>query len=105
MMSGFVVHLRSTGRLSIHPNYGFIKQLEAFAECQYNPCPSSSVYCRWKRHQKRNVTQFLNQMVDTSIILPDKLLLSRSVVYCTVLSLLAKILPAIFLKTCARQNH
>ncbi|KAG6878804.1 hypothetical protein C0992_007648 [Termitomyces sp. T32_za158] len=60
----------------IHPNYGFIKQLEAFAECQYNPCPANPAYCRWKRQQKRNVTQFLNHMVDTSIIIPDKLLLS-----------------------------
>ncbi|KAG6888515.1 hypothetical protein C0995_007758 [Termitomyces sp. Mi166 len=63
-------------RPKIHPNYGFIKQLEAFAECQYNPCPTNSAYCHWKRQQKRNVTQFLNQMADTTIILPDKLLLS-----------------------------
>ncbi|KNZ72586.1 Tyrosine-protein phosphatase yvh1 [Termitomyces sp. J132] len=63
-------------RPEIHPNYGFIKQLEAFAECQYDPCPTNPAYCRWKRHHKRNVTQYLNQMVDTTIILPDKLLLS-----------------------------
>ncbi|KAG6823006.1 hypothetical protein H0H92_011749, partial [Tricholoma furcatifolium] len=60
-------------RPEIHPNYGFIKQLEVFAECQYLPSPTNDAYCRWKRQKTRNVTQFLNQMVDTTTILPNQL--------------------------------
>ncbi|KAF5369718.1 hypothetical protein D9615_010155 [Tricholomella constricta] len=63
-------------RPQVHPNYGFIKQLETFADCQYNPSPANPVYCKWKRQQKRNVTQFLNQMIDTTPIIPNELLLS-----------------------------
>ena len=29
-----------SGRPQIHPNYGFIKQLDAFTKCDYEPCPS-----------------------------------------------------------------
>ncbi|KAG6825364.1 hypothetical protein H0H92_003960, partial [Tricholoma furcatifolium] len=60
-------------RPEIHPNYGFVKQLEVFAECQYLPSPTNDVYCRWKRQKTRNVTQFLNHMVDTTTILPNQL--------------------------------
>ncbi|KAF8076945.1 protein-tyrosine phosphatase-like protein [Lyophyllum atratum] len=63
-------------RPQVHPNYGFIKQLETFADCQYEPSLSNPVYCKWKRQQARNVTQFLNQLVDTTAIIPNELLLS-----------------------------
>lgn len=63
-------------RPQIHPNYGFIKQLEVFADCNYEPSPSQLAYTKWKRHQRRNVTQFLNSMIDTTEIIHDQLLLS-----------------------------
>ncbi|RDB20040.1 hypothetical protein Hypma_013100 [Hypsizygus marmoreus] len=63
-------------RSQVHPNYGFIKQLETFAECRYNPSSTNPVYIKWKRQQERNVTQYLNRMVDTAAIVPNKLLLS-----------------------------
>ncbi|KAG6808198.1 hypothetical protein H0H93_000452, partial [Arthromyces matolae] len=34
------------------------------------------MYLRWKRCQEQNVTQFINQLVDTTVIIPNKLLLS-----------------------------
>jgi dual specificity phosphatase 12 len=63
----------------VHPNYGFIKQLEVFADCHYDPSPSHVAYTKWKRHQRQNVTQFLNSMVDTTEIVHNQLLLSRFV--------------------------
>ncbi|KIM38743.1 hypothetical protein M413DRAFT_51531, partial [Hebeloma cylindrosporum] len=35
-------------RPQIHPNYGFIKQLDAFAKCDYEPCPSHPTYRSWR---------------------------------------------------------
>lgn len=63
-------------RPQVHPNYGFVKQLEIFAECDYNPTPTNPIYCKWKLHRRKLVTQFLNQMIDTTPILSNKLLLS-----------------------------
>ncbi|KAG6908359.1 hypothetical protein DXG01_005177 [Tephrocybe rancida] len=63
-------------RPEVHPNYGFITQLETFAECQYLPSPTNPIYRRWKRQHERNVTQFLNQMIDTTTIIPNQLHLS-----------------------------
>lgn len=63
-------------RGQVHPNYGFIKQLETFAECKYEPSTANPVYRKWRRQQQRNVTQFLNQLNDTTSIIPDELLLS-----------------------------
>ncbi|KNZ72598.1 putative rhodanese domain-containing dual specificity protein phosphatase [Termitomyces sp. J132] len=62
-------------RPEVHPNYGFIKQLEIFAECQYDPSPTHPTYCRWKQEQEQNITKHLNQIIDTTII-PDRLRLS-----------------------------
>ncbi|GLB34384.1 putative dual specificity phosphatase, catalytic domain [Lyophyllum shimeji] len=63
-------------RAQVHPNYGFIKQLETFAGCKYEPSCANPVYCKWKRQQERDVTQFLNHLVDTTVIIPNELLLS-----------------------------
>ncbi|KAG5725674.1 putative rhodanese domain-containing dual specificity protein phosphatase [Termitomyces sp. T112] len=62
-------------RPEVHPNYGFIKQLEIFAECQYDPSPTHPTYCRWKQEQEQNITKHLNHFIDTTII-PDQLRLS-----------------------------
>ncbi|KAK0190306.1 protein-tyrosine phosphatase-like protein [Armillaria mellea] len=59
-----------------HPNYGFIKQLDTFADCGYAPSPSNPIYISWKRRQKQNVTAFLNRMIDTTPIIPDQVFLS-----------------------------
>ncbi|KAF9463677.1 protein-tyrosine phosphatase-like protein [Collybia nuda] len=63
-------------RPQVHPNYGFIKQLEIFAECHYEVSPDNPEYTQWKRQRQRIVTKFLNSMVDTTSIIPDQLLLS-----------------------------
>jgi dual specificity phosphatase 12 len=69
----------ATGRREVHPNYGFVKQLDVFADCHYDPSPSHVAYTKWKRHQRQNVTQFLNSMFDTTEIVHNQLLLSRFV--------------------------
>ncbi|KAK0207140.1 protein-tyrosine phosphatase-like protein [Desarmillaria ectypa] len=63
-------------RPCVHPNYGFIKQLDAFADCGYAPSPSHPIYVSWKRRQKQNVTAFLNCIVDTTPIITNQLFLS-----------------------------
>lgn len=65
------------GRPQAHPNYGFIKQLDTYAKCQFEPSSSNPVYRSWKKRQEQDVTYFLNQLVDTVSIIPDKLLLNR----------------------------
>ncbi|KAK7015901.1 hypothetical protein VNI00_019009 [Paramarasmius palmivorus] len=63
-------------RPCVLPNYGFLKQLDVFAECGYHPSNESPAYISWKRKQQQHVTQFLNQMVDTTPIIPEQLFLS-----------------------------
>jgi dual specificity phosphatase 12 len=65
------------GRPQVHPNYGFIKQLDTYAKCQFEPCKTNPVYRSWKKKQRQDVTSFLNQLVDTISIIPEKLLLNR----------------------------
>lgn len=66
-----------TDRPQVHPNYGFLKQLDVFAECAYEPTPTHPAYLAWKLRQGQNVTRFLNQLLDTVSIIPDELYLSR----------------------------
>ncbi|KAJ7491025.1 protein-tyrosine phosphatase-like protein [Mycena latifolia] len=63
-------------RSRVQPNYGFLKQLETFAACGCAPTPTHPAYISWKRKQKQDVTNFLNQLIDTAVIIPDTLLLS-----------------------------
>ncbi|KIK63727.1 hypothetical protein GYMLUDRAFT_986523 [Collybiopsis luxurians FD-317 M1] len=65
-----------TRRPCIQPNYGFLKQLEAFAKCEYHPSPENPAYISWKRRQEQDVTLFLNQMFDTIPVIPNRLFLS-----------------------------
>jgi len=74
-----ITRRHSIVRPQAHPNYGFITQLVAFAACGYGPSPDNPTYRTWKRQQKQNMTAYLNYLSDSTIILPDKLLLSRSV--------------------------
>ncbi|KAK7440256.1 hypothetical protein VKT23_017196 [Stygiomarasmius scandens] len=63
-------------RPCVQPNYGFLKQLDAFADCHYSPSISNPAYISWKRHSSQKVTAFLNQMIDTVVIIPNQLFLS-----------------------------
>lgn len=63
----------------MHPNYGFIKQLDAFASCDYEPCPTNEAYIAWKKRQEQDVTGFLNTLFDTTPIILNQLHLSRYV--------------------------
>ena len=78
------VHNIKSGRPRVHPNYGFLKQLDAFAECAYEPSPTNPAYISWKRKHKQNVTGFLNQIADTTPVIPGQLFLSRYVICSTV---------------------
>ncbi|KAF9780038.1 protein-tyrosine phosphatase-like protein [Thelephora terrestris] len=63
-------------RPQVHPNYGFLKQLHAFAACNYKPAPCNSAYRTWKRRQAQDVNHFLNIMSDTTLVIPDQLMMS-----------------------------
>jgi len=65
-----------TRRPCIQPNYGFIKQLDAFAQCDYHPSPQNPAYISWKRRQEQDVTLFLNQIIDTVPVIPNQLFIS-----------------------------
>ncbi|KAF9226971.1 phosphatases II [Gyrodon lividus] len=63
-------------RPRVHPNYGFIKQLHAFADCRYKPSCTNSEYIAWKRRQKRDVTKYLNLIADSIPVVPDQIYLT-----------------------------
>ncbi|KIY65056.1 DSPc-domain-containing protein [Cylindrobasidium torrendii FP15055 ss-10] len=76
MTSTAAIAFTRKARASIRPNYGFIKQLEVFAQCGYDPNSHHPSYISWKRSQQHHITSFLNRMVDTTAIIPDRLYLS-----------------------------
>lgn len=61
----------------IHPNYGFYRQLQAFAECDYDPSPINEAYMAWKRRSKRDVSAYMNIVNDTIRLSPHKVYLTR----------------------------
>ncbi|KAJ7221508.1 protein-tyrosine phosphatase-like protein [Mycena pura] len=69
---GFIKQHRS----GVQPNYGFLKQLDVFLECGYAPSATHPAYISWKRKRKQDVTNFLNYLIDTTVIIPDVLFLS-----------------------------
>ncbi|KAI0268084.1 protein-tyrosine phosphatase-like protein [Gloeopeniophorella convolvens] len=83
-------YLMSTRRISPHkalsiikrarpqvlPNYGFIKQLNTFEACNYEPSKVDPTYRAWKRRHRQDVTYFLNYTTDTTSVVPEKLSLS-----------------------------
>ncbi|KAI5987750.1 hypothetical protein F5J12DRAFT_553926 [Pisolithus orientalis] len=60
-------------RPQVHPNYGFRKQLQAFADCRFNPSCTNAEYIAWKRRQKRDATKYINLVTDTIPVIPDQL--------------------------------
>jgi len=63
-------------RPQIQPNYGFIKSLYAFEACRYSVSSTDATYRTWKRRHLQDVTCFLNNLSDTTVIIPEKLSLS-----------------------------
>ncbi|KAF7315003.1 Phosphatases II [Mycena indigotica] len=63
-------------RPCVQPNYGFLKQLDAFQACGYAPATTHPAYRLWKRKHKQDAAQFLNYFLDTAAILPKKLFLN-----------------------------
>ncbi|KAJ7063700.1 protein-tyrosine phosphatase-like protein [Mycena amicta] len=63
-------------RPCVQPNYGFLKQLDAFQACDYAPSATHPVYRSWKRKHKQDAEQFLNFFLDTAVIVPKTLFLS-----------------------------
>ena len=66
-----------TARPQIQPNYGFIKELHVFEACRYSVSSTDATYRTWKRKHRQDVTSFLNCISDTTVIIPEKLSLSR----------------------------
>ncbi|GAW00049.1 dual specificity [Lentinula edodes] len=69
------LELIRTRRPCVQPNYGFLKQLDAFGQCGYNPSAEHPAYISWKRRQEQDVTVFLNQMIDTIPVIRQQLYL------------------------------
>ncbi|KAF8432956.1 protein-tyrosine phosphatase-like protein [Boletus edulis BED1] len=74
-VSAAIQYVRKS-RPEIHPNYGFVRQLHAFAKCRYRPSWTNSEYIAWKRRQKREVTKYLNLLTDCIPVVPDQLYLT-----------------------------
>jgi len=63
-------------RPQAQPNYGFTKQLDIFEKCGYDPSLSHPQYRSWKRRHVQDVNNYLNHLIDTVAIVPDKLLMT-----------------------------
>ncbi|KAL4063479.1 hypothetical protein V8B97DRAFT_2026422 [Scleroderma yunnanense] len=63
-------------RSQVHPNFGFRKQLQVFADCRYKPSCTHTEYIAWKRRQKREATKYLNLISDTIPFIPGQLYIS-----------------------------
>ncbi|KAH7910329.1 protein-tyrosine phosphatase-like protein [Hygrophoropsis aurantiaca] len=63
-------------RPQVHPNFGFTKQLQTFAECRYKPTCTNSEYIAWKRRQKHVVTKYLNTLNDIIPVIHEQLYLT-----------------------------
>ncbi|KAL1740055.1 protein-tyrosine phosphatase-like protein, partial [Schizophyllum fasciatum] len=63
-------------RPRVRPNYGFLRQLDVFTECDYAPSPENPAFLSWKRRHKQEMNAFLSKVVDTTSIIPDELYLS-----------------------------
>lgn len=70
------IHFIQQRRPQARPNYGFIKQLDIFEKCGYAPSSSHPQYRSWKRRHVQDINNYLNHIVDTVTIIPDKLLMT-----------------------------
>jgi len=74
----FHLHLSPIpGRPQIRPNYGFIKQLQAFATFSCNPTPNTAAYTSWKRRHRMDVTNYLNKLNNTIPVIQNNLYVTR----------------------------
>lgn len=65
-------------RPTVHPNYGFLKQLEVFEACHCSISDESSEYITWKRKHRKLVSAYVSALADITTIIPGKLHLCRS---------------------------
>jgi len=76
MTSSDAIRFIKQQRPQAQPNYGFTKQLDIFEKCGYEPSLSHPQYRSWKRRHVQDVNNYLNHLVDTVAIVPDKLLMT-----------------------------
>lgn len=60
-----IAHIR-THRPAVRPNYGFIRQLHAFAECEHAPSAVHPAYKAWRRRAAREVAPLLSALGDAA---------------------------------------
>ena len=72
-----ILALACVGRPQVHPNYGFRRQLQVFADCCYKPSCTNAEYIAWKRCQTREATKYVNLISDTVPVIPDQLYITR----------------------------
>ncbi|KAJ6500768.1 protein-tyrosine phosphatase-like protein [Mycena sanguinolenta] len=75
LCSTAAISLIKKHRPRVQPNYGFLKQLNTFLECGYSPTATHPVYISWKKKHKRDITHFLNHIIDCVAIIPGALML------------------------------
>ncbi|KAJ7272589.1 protein-tyrosine phosphatase-like protein [Mycena haematopus] len=69
------ISLVRSGRSKSRPSYNFIRQLQIFAECNFDIGPNEPSYIAWQRRQNFDKTNSL-QVIDAITILPPQLILS-----------------------------
>lgn len=67
-----IEHLKQI-RPTVHPNYGFLKQLEVFEACHCSISDESSEYITWKRKHRKLVSAYVSALADITTIIPGKL--------------------------------
>lgn len=67
-------------RPDVYPNSGFRKQLDAYAECGYDPSLTNPAYTKWLDRREKDITDFMQSMVETTTIIQDQLFLNTFVV-------------------------
>ncbi|KAF8196864.1 protein-tyrosine phosphatase-like protein [Mycena galopus ATCC 62051] len=69
------IRLVRKGRPKSRPSYNFIRQLQVFAECNYDIGPTESLYIAWKRQHNFDKAKSI-RVIDSMPILSDQLFLS-----------------------------
>lgn len=55
----------------------FIRQLQTYQACGYDPSPDNDAYIAWKRKAKRDVAGYLRMWSDTTRFSPMNLYINR----------------------------
>lgn len=66
------------GRPKSRPSYNFIRQLQFFAQCNYDVSPTEPSYIAWQAQQNFDEANSL-RVIDGMPVLPDQLFLSLCV--------------------------